>query len=329
MIEIDGSLGEGGGQILRTSIALSALTGKDLRISNIRAKRKNPGLNYQHLASIRAVAELSGADTKSASIGSKELIFRPGELKAGKVSIDIGTAGSISLVLQPLMVACAGCESEVILEITGGTNVSWSPPIDYLQHVTLPILSGFGYRGSAEVLKRGFYPKGGGKVRAVIEPHSLSRMELLERGDLKGIGGVSISANLPPTVSARMTSASSQLLLPKAAPKTRNENTLSASPGAALVLWAEYENTVLGADSLGERGKPAELVGKEGAQALLGEMERNACVDSHTCDQLIPYLALAGGKVKVGELTSHAKTNLAITGLFFEGLKHAEGILQK
>jgi RNA 3'-phosphate cyclase len=328
LIEIDGSLGEGGGQILRTSIAFSALTEKDVRISNIRAKRRNPGLNYQHMASIKAVAQLCGAEVLGLSLGSKEITFKPRKPKAGKIKLAIGTAGSISLVLQSLMIACSECESKVILEITGGTNVSWSPPIDYLSHVTLPILSRFGYNGKVEVLKRGFYPKGGGKVQAIIEPHSLSKIELLERGKLNSIEGVSVSANLPISVSKRMTKSCSELLTSKSIPKIRNENVESFSPGAAIIVWAEYENTVLGADSLGKKGKPAEIVGKEAAQVLMREMDEKSCVDTHMADQIIPYLALAGGKVRTESLSKHAETNLLVVNEFMENkLEFSGGIV--
>jgi RNA 3'-phosphate cyclase len=307
---------------------MSALTGQDAHITHIRAKRKNPGLNYQHIASIKAVAALCGAEVDGLSLGSQEITFRPGDHQKETLSIDIGTAGSISLVLQSLIVASSGCKSKISIEITGGTNVSWSPPIDYVQHVTIPILSRFGYKARLEILKRGFYPRGGGKVRAVIEPHSLSKLELLDRGEFRRVEGVSISANLPDSVSKRMTSSCAKNLTSKAIPNIQNENVESLSPGAAIVLWATYENTVLGADSLGRRGKPAETVGREAGQSLLGEMERDSCIDTHMADQIIPFLALAGGTVRTGELSDHAKTNLMVVNKFVgDNLTFRDGVL--
>ena len=324
MIEIDGSEGEGGGQIIRTAVALSALTGKPVSVSNIRAKRNNPGLAAQHLACIKGVQEICSGKVEGCFVGSKKISFFPGKVKGGKYSIDVGTAGSISLVLQGVMLASLASGDRIECAITGGTNVAWSPPTDYIKNVMLPILSKFGYRGELEIISRGFYPAGGGKVKFIYEPSKLLPTRLTERGKLESIQGIACVSNLPEEISIRMKHA---FLKEVPDAKIKSSKEASLSPGAFLCAWANFSNTVIGADSLGERGKPSEQVGKEAGEKLKLELSRNACVDSHMCDQIVPYLAYAGGEVKTGSLTSHAKANLEVTRLFFSGLDYRDGIL--
>jgi len=193
MIIIDGSKGEGGGQILRTTVALSALTGKSVRVTNIRAKRPNPGLQAQHISAVRIVAELSGAQVRGLSVGSSEIEFYPKKISGASFKVDIGTAGSITLVLQALMIASIKAQAKVEVDIIGGTDVRWSPPIDYLRSVTLPMLRKFGYRAEVSLLRRGFYPKGGGRVKVEISPTVLKRIELIDPGEIVEIRGISFA----------------------------------------------------------------------------------------------------------------------------------------
>lgn len=188
MISIDGSYLEGGGQTLRTAVALSAITGKPCKIFNIRKGRKKPGLQAQHLKGIEAAAKLCNAELKNAKIGSDSIEFAPKKIKGGYFSIDIGTAGSISLVLQTLVLPAIHAEEEVILEITGGTDVPWSPDIEYFQEVFCRNIKKMGIEIESEILKYGFYPKGGGKVKVKIKPcKNLKSLNLTERGICKKI----------------------------------------------------------------------------------------------------------------------------------------------
>src|SRR5438034_4567249 len=208
MIEIDGSMGEGGGQVLRTSLALAAILRREVRIFNIRAGRAEPGLKAQHLTSVRAVTEICGASSKGLQVGSTEFIFSPGVLKAGSFRFDVGTAGSITLVLQTLMPMLPFTPGTVELEITGGTDVKWSPPIDYLRLVTLPILRKIGYLGDLEIVRRGQYPKGGGLVRfSTRGPSTLQALTHGHFGSVSKIYGISHATALPRHVAERQADA--------------------------------------------------------------------------------------------------------------------------
>ncbi len=165
MISIDGSYGVGGGQILRTSLALATILGEDIRISNIRVARPRPGLAMQHMKGIKALEAIGGARTRGARVGSTEVEFIAGEVRPGEYVIDIGTAGSISLILQALFLPCASAGGEVVLRIRGGTDVNWSPPMDYVRKVFLPMVGKMGFIAGADIKKRGYYPKGGGRGR--------------------------------------------------------------------------------------------------------------------------------------------------------------------
>ncbi len=321
MIVIDGSLGEGGGQILRTSIAMSAVTKEPVKIFNIRVKRSNPGLRAQHLNAIKAVAELCSADVSNLRIGSMEVEFHPNEIKTKKLGIDIGTAGSITMVLQALMIPAMFAENTVEIQITGGTDVRWSPPIDYLRFVTLPLLRKFGYGGEIQLMQRGYYPRGGGSVRIKIDPiHKLKRIHLMERGKILSVNGVShASSDLKRSqVAERQIKASRAILFNRIGIDVKMEkeycNTLSS--GSGITLWIKTENSILGSSSLGERGKMAEIVGREAAQNLVKEFDSNAPLDKFMADQIIPYLALSNGSVRVSEITEHARTNVEVVKKF-------------
>ena len=172
MIELDGSYGEGGGALVRTALALSTLTGKEFRVTNIRAGRKKPGLKAQHLNAIKALEEICGAETNKISLGSTELHFKPGKLKRGIYDINIGTAGSISLLLQALVLPCMFAPGKITLNVKGGTCGKWQAPVDYLQNVLLPHLQRFPQKIELKVLKRGYFPKGGGEINLQISPRS-------------------------------------------------------------------------------------------------------------------------------------------------------------
>src|SRR5439155_1487941 len=192
MIEVDGSYGEGGGQVLRTAVALAAVLSKEIHVFNIRAGRAEPGLRPQHMTGVQAAAELCSANLQGLEVGATEFVFKPGKLRAGTFRFDVGTAGSVTLVLQTLMPMLAFAPGPVQLEITGGTDVKWSPPIDYVRLVTLPILKKIGYHGHMETVRRGHYPKGGGLVRFSADGHSkLQPLTNDKPGSISTIYGIS------------------------------------------------------------------------------------------------------------------------------------------
>ncbi len=323
---IDGSFGEGGGQMLRSSLALSAVLGIPFRIVNIRARRRNPGLQQQHLTAVLALKELTGAEVEGAYKGSTELSFRPGAVRCGSFTFDIGTAGSTSLVIQALLPALAlsHCASRVV--IRGGTDVPMAPPIDYVRFVMLPVLSRLGVDADVALVRRGHYPRGGGEVVLTVRPsEGLRAVTLRGFGKLVEVRGLSHAVRLPRHVAERQAQAAERALkglgVPigmgvEAYPPDRDPH---LGPGSGIVLWAlSDQGNVVGADSLGERGKPAEAVGEEAARRLMEELGTGCAVDSHMGDMLIPYMALARGRstICVSRLTMHATTNMYVVERF-------------
>lgn len=327
MLEIDGSHGEGGGQILRMAVALSAVTSRGVRVFNIRAGRERPGLANQHVTAVRAVAELCNASVKGAEIGSGSIEFQPGEPKGGRFCFDVGTAGSVTLVLQASMLPALLAEEETIIEIRGGTDVSWSPPVDYMTHVLLPLLRRMGIGIEIDLISRGYYPKGGGRVIASIRPwRKRSQLNVSERGRLLELGGTVNLTSLPTHIGERMKAAASALLSdamlghkPKIDVEYRDE-CAGEMQGTGIVLWARYENTVIGADSLGRRGVRAEQIGMEAAENLLKEIQSHATVDVHAADQLLPYIGLSDGRGSyvAREVSPHTQTNAWLISRFID-----------
>src|SRR3989475_12656104 len=213
MIEVDGSYGEGGGQVLRTAVALAAVVSKETLVFKIRAGRPEPGISPQHMTGVKAAAELCSANLQGLEVGATEFVFKPGKLRAGAFQSDVGTAGSVSLVLQSLMPMLAFAPGPVQLEITGGTDVKWSPPIDYVRLVTLPILKKIGYQGHLEIVRRGHYPKGGGLVKFSTGGASKLRGLIDEkRGSASKIFGISHAVGLPRHVAERQASSAKKRL---------------------------------------------------------------------------------------------------------------------
>ena len=334
MLIIDGSFGEGGGQILRTSVAMAAITETPVRIRNIRSNRPTPGLSAQHLTAIEAVASLTDAEVSGLTLRSTEVTFVPGEIKGGAYRLDIGTAGSISLLLQCLIPVALHSPETVLFDITGGTDVNWSPPIDYLRHVTLPALALAGCGVEIEVLRRGYYPRGGGQIRAVITPSRISGVDF-ERMDANTVYGCSHASRLPEHVTKRQRDAAATRLeahgyaadivteRKPAAPKGSkghkgSENGKgsrggSGSTGSGITLWCG----LMGGSALGERRKPAEVVGSDAADSIIKELDSGASVDVYLADQLIPYMAIVrSGSFTVRELSLHTKTNIRVCEQF-------------
>jgi len=320
MLEIDGSFGEGGGQIIRTAIALAAITGKEVEIKNIRANRPNPGLSAQHLHAVKVVERLSGGHTKGLELRSSRLIFSPAALKGFEGEIDIGTAGSITLLLQCLIPVALFADRETKVRITGGTDVKWSPPIDFYTNVFLKALHGMGCEVHIDLRSRGYYPKGAGLVDVHVAPaHKIKGIMVGKREQRGIINGISHSRGLPTHVAERQARAAKRILREagyETELKTEIANGGKMTTGSGITLWSGYKS----GSALGERGKRAELVGEEAAGTIIKELESAATVDVHLADQLIPYIALAEGKseIKVREMTKHLETNIYITQKFLK-----------
>lgn len=316
MIEIDGSSGEGGGQIIRTAIALSAITGKSCRINNIRAGRPNPGLQAQHLSAVKAVVKICNGQT-DASIGGTSLVFKPGVIKGGRHEIDIGTAGAISLVLQSVILPSIHAEHPTILEIKGGTHVKWSPTMDYTEQIFSRYMNKIGITLSMNTEAHAFYPRGGGIVKTRIAPGNPQPLDLTERGQLVSYEATSIaSVELEKAQVAERQLKHIEKIFPLS--KRNIAYFQTASPGSSVHLSAVYDNCLLGASAIGERGKSAEKVGEEAAQELKKAADSNACLDSHMADQILPFLACAkkDSQVKVAEITGHVRTNIWVIEKF-------------
>ncbi len=338
MITIDGSYGEGGGQIIRTAVSLSALTMKPVRISKIRAGRSKPGLRNQHIAGIEVIGWLANASISGLEVGSTEIEFVPKERSGGEYSYDVGTAGSISLILQAVLPAAVLSPEPITLNLRGGTDVTWSPPVDYMREVFLPSLTRLGLSVTITTKQRGHYPKGGGQVTCEVKPSSeIATMNQTEFGSLIGVHGVSHCVRLPSHVASRQADSAKSILDKseispisisiESYPKGRDPH---LGPGSGIVLWAESDNGMrIGADQLGKRGKRAEEVGADAAQQLKRELATKHAVDSHLGDMLVPYLAMAKGESKIGltEVTSHLQTNLWVTERILGAEMYLEGNL--
>ncbi|MEK6949209.1 MAG: RNA 3'-terminal phosphate cyclase [Nanoarchaeota archaeon] len=341
MMQLDGSYLEGGGSIARVALALSTLTQQPFELTNIRKNRPNPGLKNQHLFCIKALEKLCNAKSEGAALGSAELKYWPGKIEGKIIDIDIETAGSISLFLQSILIPSMFANKPVKLNVTGGTDGKWAAPIDYFKEVFLPQMQKYADM-ECKLLKRGYYPKGNGKVEIKINPiYNLSdfnnfeefynalknnapKINLIEQWHLIQIKGIShASSDLQKASVAERQAKSAEIALKKYNCPIKIDITYNEtlSTGSGIVLWAIFskdKNEIdsinpirLGADSLGERGKKAELVGEEAAQNLIREIASKAPVDRYLADQILPFMALAGSsKIKTSEITNHTKTNI-------------------
>ncbi len=305
IVEIDGSYGEGGGQVIRTSLTLSAITGKPLRIKNIRANRPNPGLQPQHLMACKAVRSICRGTLTGAELGSASLSFEPGPIVGGRYDFDIGTAGSVTLVAQTIIPLLLKASKSSRIRITGGTHVMKSPGFDYFENVFLPALSRFGARTGARMLRPGYYPRGGGEIELDVEPSQLSGCSTWDRG---GSTKVLIRlSGLPESIAVR----EKKIFVQNGIEDVRIRQDESLSLGNAVTAWRESR----GAYVLGEKGKRAEAVAQEAYDALGSETED---VDMHLADQLLIYAALAegGSAYRTSVVSDHLRTNLYVISRF-------------
>ncbi len=314
-LQIDGAHGEGGGQLVRTAAALAALTGKSIRIDNIRARRDKPGLAAQHLTAVGAVATLCDADISGLELHSQQIEFAPKALRGGEFRFDVGTAGSITLVLQAVLPALVLARQPAQVVVTGGTDVRWSPPIDYLRDVILPLIGRMGAKVRIEVRRRGYFPRGGGEVYAETTPALLRPLQLAESGPLHSLKARVHVSNLPFHIAERMRDAMTARLEPVAKQPPEVEMLsfgpeAAVGPGGAVVAWARTGCTVLGAGQVAERGIRAETLGDAVGGGLASDLERGVTLDLHASDQLLIYFALARGPsvFTAHRLSSHART---------------------
>lgn len=354
MIQLDGSHLEGGGALVRVALALSALTGQEFSVTNIRAGREQGGLKAQHLQAIKALQKICTAETNEVEIGSTELHFKPGKIKSGTYEIDIGTAGSITLLLQALLLPCLFAPRTVTLKIKGGTCGKWQASVDYLQNILVPHLLRFVEKVEIKILKRGYYPKGGGVAEVKITPRFMlsddfqqwwkdlqskcAKINLTEQGKVEQIKGIiNLSQELEEkNVAERIRKAAADALRSLQVPvNVRIEYAQSLSTGGDVLLWAvcsqngkvDFDNPILlGSDCLLEPGKQSENVGKEAAQKLMREIKFGAAVDHHLADQLIMFMGLLpGSEILTSEVSKHALTNIYVVEKFLPVKFEVEG----
>jgi RNA 3'-phosphate cyclase len=319
---VDGSFGEGGGQILRTAVYFSMVLGVPIHVTKIRAGRRIPGLRPQHSATIKILGQICSAEVVGAQVGSTELSFSPGEVKTARGSFDLGTAASIPLVLQAVIPAVSLMGSSYEIDLVGGTDVPWSPTSDYLERVVAPAMKAVGIVFSFRVERRGYYPNGGGRMTVRIE--SCERVEPVQLSSRRVEGGavclVSRCGRLPVSVAERQAKAAVSALRPRGVELVRTDVSLedSVSPGSSVLVSYEGEGCYLGGDSIGARGKPAEAVGREAAENFLAAFATGGRADAHLADMLGPVLCLSDSPsaLLIPFVTEHLRTSLSVAKRF-------------
>jgi RNA 3'-phosphate cyclase len=322
LLHIDGSYGEGGGQILRYAIALSIFTKKPVEITNIRAKRSKPGLRPQHLTALTCMKTISNAKTHGLAIGSTKLTFTPGDIQPGEYCFDIGTAGSITLVFQACILSAIKTTKPITIRIKGGTDVKWSPSWAYFTNIFLPLIQMMGIKIEARLIKRGYYPKGGGEAFITIYPtKQINHLQLKERCKFNKIKGIINSSNLPIHISKRIKNT----IIKKAVNSNiktsiQKDESISLSPGVGITLWSQSDSAILGSAVIGEKGIPAEKIGENAFKQLIEEINDGANIDTYAIDQLLPYMAIAEGKsiCYIRHLSSHTETAMWLLKLFLD-----------
>lgn len=332
-VEIDGAQGEGGGQALRSALALSIITGRPFHIYNIRARRSEPGLKAQHLRAVDAAAAVSKAQVQGAALHATELTFQPSEIRSGRYKVDIGTAGATTLVLQTIFLPLSLATSASSVILTGGTHVPWSPCFHYLDLHWLPYLQQVGFDASLALEQAGFYTRGGGRMSATIRPaEAIQPLNRTRRGDLLRISGFSAVANLSREIAERQKRQALNRLLKlpwKGMPQIHIRLLELSSPvkGTFLLLLAEFEGGRCCYYGLGAPGKPAERVADEAVEALMAFLDSGAAIDAYLADQLLLPLCLARepSSLSVSQITAHLLTNADIVRHFLPHRIEIEG----
>jgi len=295
LIEIDGSMGEGGGQILRSSLSLALCTGVPVRVHSVRAGRKKPGLLRQHLTAVRAAQAVSGAEVEGASLGSGELHFAPGAVRGGRYRFDIGSAGSSILVLQTVLVPLLRADGESELTITGGTDNPMAPPAAFVERSFLPLMARMGAGIEWECVRRGFYPAGGGEIRVRITPGPLAPLSLLEPGARVAVRGAAEVSRLSIDIAKREARVLKKRLAALEPEVGFAEIAGSPGPGNIVTVTVQHEHVTEVMSTIGERRLRAEAVAARAAGEALAYIESGAAVGQHLADQLLLPMALAGG----------------------------------
>lgn len=326
---IDGSEGEGGGQLLRTSLTLSMMTAQPFEMIHIRAKRPNPGLQPQHLQAFLAAQQICGAMVEGAGKGSLHVRFSPGEPRGGSYRFDIGTAGATSLVLHTVYLPLSRCDQPSTLRLRGGTHVPWSPSYPHLVDAWLPCLRSMGLKLELTLLRAGFYPHGGGEFVAGIAPvAAIQPLRLTSRGALQEVRVLSAHTNLKDEVAGRQARAAEQLLRQAGlSPVVEVTNLPSLSRNTVCAITGIFENTRVCYSALGERGKRAEQVAEDACRAFLAFLRTDATVDEYLADQLLLPMALASGPsvMRTPRVTPHLLTNIATLQKFLPTVIHLSG----
>jgi RNA 3'-phosphate cyclase len=320
-VEVDGSYGEGGGQILRTAATLSVILGKPTRVTAIRAGRKAPGLRQQHASALEILRQMSHGRLDGAKVGSTEVTLHPGRAAGGSCSFNLETAASITLVLQAAVPAAALSGAKFSFDLVGGTDVPWSPTYDYFATVVRRAFAKMGIMFSCSASRRGYYPRGGGRVSAEVEPSESVKPLVMERPSSTLAATLTSRCSMLPRHVAQRQLDSAAANLARAGVAVAGsavEEGESDSPGTSVLVCAMDESRIVGADSIGARGKRAEEVGSEAADRFAAEAKSGACLDSNLADMVSPILALskAPSKLRVSAMTPHLETSLYVAGLF-------------
>jgi len=326
-ISIDGGYGESGGQIPRMAISLACITGKPVRVFNIRKGRKDPGLKAQHITAIQAMDRLCEGKVIGNTIGSNEVTFTPGKIRHGVFKFNVKTAGAVTLVLQPLVPIAAFANDHVTFEIIGGTDVKWSPTLDYFEHVFCSYMKQMGLEINLQVDQRGFYPKGAGKTRVVVTPwKNKIPFNHIKQGQLKRIDVFSIASEelRKAKVAERQIKGFEDALhkdLHNFFEDKEVHYVKTLSIGSTIHAHVHLKHGKLGIATIGERGVSAEKIGQDGGEKLLAEIESGATVDHRMADQILPFLAFTGGKFKTSRISNHFKTNAWVIQQFLPNVK--------
>jgi len=321
MIKIDGSKGEGGGQVLRSALALSMLTGKPFRIENIRGGRKKSGLLRQHLTGVEAAIKISNAKCSDVALGTNELEFHPNAVTGGNYRFAVGTAGSAILVLQTILPPLMVANEASTLIIEGGTHAKSAPPFEFLEKVFVPIVNRMGVNISVRLLQHGFFPAGGGRIEIIIEPakDGLKHLDILERGKLLEKSCRTLISGMPNKVAERENGSAKHLLGWEAEDFSIEKLSESNGPGNVQLITAQFENSCEVTSGFGEMGVPAYRIGKKTANRMKGFLESDAAVGPYLADQILLPMAMAGrGNFTTVKPSQHSLTNAEIIAMFMD-----------
>lgn len=314
IVRIDGSQGEGGGQMLRSALTLSMQTGRPFTIENIRAKRKKPGLMRQHLTAVKAAARISSAQVEGADLGAQELKFSPSEVNSGEYHFAVGTAGSTTLILQTILLPLCLADKPSIVVLEGGTHNAFAPPFDFMERVFAPIINRMGARINMILEKPGFYPAGGGRVKVEISPvDKLNPISILDRGELKNQKTIAIVNNLADHIAERELKKVQQKLNLKTSQLVHKSMTSGEGPGNILFVELEYENVTEIMTGFGEHRKAAEVIAGEVCDTVIQYLKDKVPVGEYLSDQLLLPMCLAGkGAFRTNVRSTHFTTNCGI-----------------